>query len=308
MARGITNYIAIATKGLAMGAADVVPGVSGGTIAFITGIYEEFINSLKSINLDALKKLKTDGIKGFWEHINGWFLLSLFTGIGISIISLAKGITYLLSEFPVLIWSFFLGLILASSVVIAKNIKKWSIGAIIAMLAGAGIAFYITIVSPAETTTDSWFVFLSGMIAICAMILPGISGSFILLLMGKYKYIFTALSTMDFKVIITFATGCVAGLLSFSHVLSWMFKRYHDLTIALLTGFMIGSLRKVWPWQITTKWRTNSHGEEVPFLQEPVLPADYLGESYVVGAVVLAITAIILIFVLERAGKKHQNA
>lgn len=306
MARGIAQYLTITLKGLAMGAADVVPGVSGGTIAFITGIYEEFINSLKSINLDAIKKIKTEGIPGVWSHINGWFLVSLFAGIGISILSLAKGITFLLNEYPVLVWGFFFGLIISSSIVVARNIKKWSIGSIIAMLIGAAIAFYISVAAPAETPTETWFVFLAGMVAICAMILPGISGAFILLLMGKYKYIVGAISDFDIKVLITFALGCGTGLLSFSHVLSWMFKKYHDLTVALLTGFMIGSLRKVWPWQVTTKWRTNSHGEEVPFIQEPVLPSDYVGESYLVGAIALAILAIVFVLLLEKFGNKEE--
>ena len=307
MAKSISKYIAISIKGLAMGAADVVPGVSGGTIAFITGIYEEFINSLKSINLDALKKLKSEGIVEMWKHINGNFLVSLFIGIGISIVSLAKGITYLLEEFPVLLWAFFFGLIVSSSILVAKNVKKWSVGPFVSMAVGAVIAFYITVASPSETPTDTWFVFLAGMIAICAMILPGISGAFILLLMGKYKMIVGAISEFDLKILITFALGCGTGLLSFSHVLSWMFKRFHDITIALLTGFMIGSLRKVWPWQETLKWRINSHGEEVPFIQVPVSPSDYAGESYLIGAIALALTAILIVFLLDKFGNQEEK-
>ena len=305
MKRTIKSYLGVTLRGLAMGAADVVPGVSGGTIAFITGIYEEFLNSLKSINLDVVKTLKSDGIANAWKQINGNFLVALFAGIGISIISLAKGISFLLKTYPILLWAFFFGLIIASSIVIAKKITKWSAGTIISLTVGAAIAFYITVATPAQTPEATWFVFLSGMVAICAMILPGISGSFILLLMGKYAFIINSLSTFNIKVIITFALGCIAGLLSFSHVLSWMFKKYYNLTIALLTGFMIGSLNKVWPWKLTTQWRTNSHGEQVPFLQESILPSAHEGEALLLPAILLAVVGFILIIVMEKFSKQE---
>ena len=305
MTRHFKDYIFIALKGMGMGAADVVPGVSGGTIAFISGIYEEFVNSLKSIDHRALGVLFKEGIPAFWKHINGSFLLALFSGVLISILSLAKLITYLLATFPIHLWSFFFGLIVASSIAVGIKIRKWNALSVVGILAGTAIAYYITVATPAQTPEALWFVFISGMIAICAMILPGISGSFILLLLGKYKYILGSISEFDIKVLVTFAVGCVAGLLSFSHLLSWMFKRFHDLTIAVLTGFMIGSLNKVWPWKETLKYRTNSHGEEVPFLQESVLPMNFSGEPNTVFAVVFMIVGFILILALERANQKR---
>ena len=290
-----------------MGAADVVPGVSGGTIAFITGIYEELINSIKSIDHTLLATFKEGGIPAVWKAVNAPFLLALFTGIGISILSLAKGIGFLLKEYPVLVWSFFFGLIIASAVVIGKKVKTWNVATLVALLTGAAIAYYITVASPAETPTATWFIFLSGMIAICAMILPGISGSFILLLMGKYRYILDSISGLKLDVLLTFAAGCVVGLLSFSHVLNWMFKRFHDATVALLTGFMIGSLNKVWPWKITLTTRINSHGEEVPLLQENVSPFS-LDESFFTGAMLLCIVGVGIVLVLDRVGKKYEAA
>lgn len=263
-----------------MGAADVVPGVSGGTIAFITGIYEELLNSIKSINLDALKALKNDGIKGFWTHINGNFLVALFSGILIAVAGLAKVVTYLLEHYPVLLWGFFFGLILGSAIVVARQIPKWSAGTLIGLFLGAVSAYLITKLSPAQTPEELWFVFIAGMIAICAMILPGISGSFLLLMMGKYHYILSSIKEFDFKVIAVFGAGCVVGLLGFSRLLTWLFKKWKDVTIAILTGFMLGSLNKVWPWKITTEFMAKHDGdpkeEWVAAVQRNVMPGDYV--------------------------------
>lgn len=303
MKRSSKEYAALVLKGMGMGAADVVPGVSGGTIAFITGIYEELIGSIKSIDHRLIDTLKEQGISGVWQQINGNFLVALFVGIGISIVSLAKGISFLLENHPILLWSFFFGLIIASAYVIAKKVKQWNPAVGIAMIIGIGIAYYVTVATPAETPNASWFVFLSGMIAICAMILPGISGSFILLLMGKYKYILGSISEFKIDVLITFATGCVVGLLTFSHVLNWMFKKYHDATVALLTGFMIGSLNKVWPWKETLSWRTNSHGEQVPLIQENISPLS-IDNSMLTGAIVMTVIGLGLVLVLEKFGPK----
>lgn len=213
--RTIKDYAIISAKGIAMGAADVVPGVSGGTIAFISGIYEELLNSIRSVNPGALKELKNNGIKAFLDKINAAFLFALLTGIAISIISLSKGILFLLEHYPILVWSFFFGLIIASAVFVVPSIKKWNYGVVIAILIGTSIAYAITLISPAETPTELWFIFLSGVIAICAMILPGISGSFILLLMGKYEYILGAIYDFKISVIATFALGCIIGLFRF---------------------------------------------------------------------------------------------
>lgn len=304
MKRSLKDYIIISLKGMGMGAADVVPGVSGGTIAFISGIYEELIDSIKSIDLSLLPDLKKFDLVSIWKKINGNFLTAVFAGIAVSIVSLSKLITFLLDTYPVLVWAFFFGLVVASSIMIAKKIKEWNISSIISLLVGIAIAFYITVASPAETPTDLWFIFLSGVIAICAMILPGISGSFILLLLGKYSYIFGAISEMNFKVIGTFIAGCAVGITSFSHLVSWMFKKFHNQTIAILTGFMIGSLNKVWPWKHTIETRINSHGKEVPFLQESVLPTNYTeGDSFIIAGIALMIVAIVIIWALDKVDK-----
>ena len=236
-----------------MGAADVVPGVSGGTIAFITGIYEELIHSIKSIDLDAVKLFFTGKWISFWKKINGNFLLSVFAGIFIAIISLARLLEHLLETHPVLIWSFFFGLILVSSYVVARRIKQWDYTKVVALVGGIAIAFYITSITPAATTNAAWFIILSGMLASCAMILPGISGSFILLLLGKYAFALRAVNEADLGAIVLLGIGAVIGLLSLSRLLSWLFNKYHDGTVAILAGFMIGSLNKIWPWKKTVE-------------------------------------------------------
>ncbi len=286
-----------------MGAADVVPGVSGGTIAFITGIYEELINSIQSISTEALPALFKEGLPSAWKKANANFLLVLLSGIAVSVLSLAKGISHLLETQPVLVWSFFFGLIVASAVVVGKSVEKWNATAVIIMVAGIGLAYFITVASPAKTPEAWWFIFLSGSLAICAMILPGISGSFILLLLGKYKYILNALSELDLQTILLFLSGCVVGLLSFARLLSWMFKHYKNTTIAMLTGFMIGSLNKVWPWKITTQTTLDRHGEEIPLTQKSVLPQNFDADPQLIWALVAAIVGFAVIWVLESRSK-----
>lgn len=301
------NHIGTFFKGMGMGAADIVPGVSGGTIAFITGIYEQLLQSLQAINLATLRQVIRGDFKGAWDTINGTFLLALFAGILVSVGSLVKLIAYLLEHEQVLLWSFFFGLIVASALVIGRKIKAWSMGAIVAMAVGIGIAVYISLATPAQTPDALWFVFLSGAIAICAMILPGISGSFILLLLRKYAFIVEALKTLDIVTILVFMAGCAVGLLSFARLLSWMFKRFHDLTIALLTGFMLGSLNMVWPWKKVIEYRMNSAGEEVPFRYESVTPNAYVGDPQLLFAIALAVVAFALIYLLERMANKTTN-
>lgn len=304
MSRKINDYLLVALKGMGMGAADVVPGVSGGTIAFITGIYEELINTLKSINLKSIQLFFQFKLKDFWTAINGNFLLSLLLGIGFSFVTLAKLIKYLLAEQPILIWSFFFGLIVASAFVIARKITEWKIRTIIALILGMGIAYLVTVVTPVETPTAYWFLFFSGALAICAMILPGISGAFILLLLGKYEYILHAVSTFKLDVVAVVGSGAIIGLLSFSNLLSWLLKKYHNMTIGLLSGFMIGSLNKVWPWKQTISTFIDRHGVEKPLLQENILPGTYesiLGQnSQLLFAVLLAIAGFLLIYVMEK--------
>ncbi len=309
--RKIKDYIAISLKGIAMGAADVVPGVSGGTIAFISGIYEELIDSIKSINLKSAQILFKEGIGAFWKAINGWFLLALVTGIGISVISLAKILKYLLETHPIAIWSFFFGLIVASAIFVGKSVTKWNIGSIISLIAGTIIAYLITIITPAEANEAYWFIFLSGSIAICAMILPGISGSFILVLLGMYKFIIEAVSDFNLVIIAVFGSGALVGILAFSNVLSWLLKKYHNQTIALLAGFMVGSLNKVWPWKQVTKWGIDRHGEKIAVLQENVLPNTFgnlsegqfaaaTNNTELTWAIILAIIGFVTIFAFEK--------
>ena len=273
--RRFSDYTLLTARGLGMGAADVIPGVSGGTIAFITGIYEELINSIKSVNKDFFRILFSKGIPGAWKHINGNFLLAVLSGILISIFSLARLITWLLEVYPKLVWAFFFGLIIASALHVGKKVSEWNAGIIATMIAGTAVAAWITIATPATTPETWWFVFLSGSIAIVAMILPGISGSFILLLLGKYEYMLTAVRDLDIATIIIFAIGCMIGIVSFSNVISWLFKKFPNGTLALLTGFMLGSLNKLWPWKEIITYRISSSGEKVPLLEKSISPMKY---------------------------------
>ena len=310
MNRNIKEYLLLTFKGMAMGAADVVPGVSGGTIALITGIYEELIFSIKSINLKAFKLLFAGKPAAFWKAINGNFLLSVVLGIGISIFSLAKGLTYLLHHYPILVWSFFFGLIIASTIYVARTIKTWNAGAVIAGIAGIAIAYFITVISPTEANTSWYYIFFSGMIAICAMILPGISGSFILVLLGMYQFILGAVGDLNIPVLLLFLAGAAIGIVAFSNFLSWLLKKFHNLTIALLAGFMVGSLNKIWPWKEVTESFIDRHGEVRPLAEKNILPGTYENitgnESWLLGAIFFLIVGFVLIFVIESATKRKR--
>lgn len=286
-------------KGLAMGAADVVPGVSGGTIAFITGIYQELIEAIRSVTGQGFVTLRKEGVAAAWKAINGNFLLILFAGILTSILSLAQGLNYLLETQPIMVWSFFFGLILASAWLIGKSVQEWSPFTILLGLLGLAIAYYITIAAPAETSHSPVFLFLAGSIAICAMILPGISGSFILLLLGQYRYIIESISEFRISVLLLFASGCLLGLLSFARLLSWMFKHYPNGTVAVLTGFMLGSLNKVWPWKETLTTTVDRHGDTIPLTQRSVSPAQFDGAPEITTAVLAALLGLALILLLE---------
>jgi putative membrane protein len=310
MSRKTKSYLLLTLKGMGMGAADVVPGVSGGTIAFIAGIYEELVNSIKSINLDALKLFFSGKFAAFWKAINGNFLLAVVLGIGISIFSLAKGLEYLLHHYPILVWSFFFGLILASAIYVGGSIKKWKAGTIIAGIAGVVVAYFITAISPAEANITWFFIFISGSIAICAMILPGISGSFILVLLGMYEFILGAVSDLNIPVLLVFIAGALIGIIAFSNLLSWLIKNYHNLTIATLTGFMIGSLNKVWPWKEVTETFIDRHNVVRPLTERNILPATYENltgnQAWLTGALLLAIVGFGLIFAIESLTKKRK--
>jgi len=288
-----------------MGAADVVPGVSGGTIAFISGIYEELLNSISSFNFSLINVFKNEGFKSVWIKVNGNFLVSLFVGILISVLSLAKLIESMLENHPIVIWSFFFGLVLASIIYIGKQITKWTKGSFLCLILGAILAFYITTLNPMVSANSSpWFLFLAGMIAICAMILPGISGSFILVLLGAYKPVLNALNTKDFVSIIIFLVGAILGLLSFSRILKWLFSTYKNYTLATLTGFIIGSLNKIWPWKETISWRTNSKGIEVPFNTASVSPFSFEGDNQLLISIFLMLIGFGLIILLEKLAIK----
>ena len=299
MKRGIKDYGMLMLKGIAMGAADVVPGVSGGTVAFIVGIYEELINSIKSINPTNLKLLFSLRIAEFWKAINANFLLALVSGIAISIFSLAKLITYLLENEPVLVWAFFFGLVLSSTYFVAKTITQWDWKTYLFFVIGTVGAYFITVATPTETPNNLFFIFLCGAIAICAMILPGISGSFILVLLGKYFYIMSAVKSLDIVVMLVFICGAFIGITSFSNVLSFLLRRFHNTTIATLAGFMIGSLNKVWPWKETVETYVDSHGHIKPLVEENILPNTLLWDG--IG---LMLFGFLLVYVLEKISQK----
>ena len=302
-----SRYIVLALKGCAMGMADVVPGVSGGTIAFISGIYEELLDSIRSVNATALKLLLKLRLGEFWRHINGSFLLPVLLGIAIAIFSLARLMTYLLTYHPIAIWSFFFGLIIASALLVARQIGRWDWRSLLAFVAGAAAAWWITVATPAETPNDWWFVMLSGAIAICAMILPGISGAFILLLLGKYQFIMQAVGDLNIPVIVIFVVGAVAGIISFSHLLSWLLKHWHDVTVAVLMGFMVGSLNKVWPWKEVVETYTDSHGKIMPLVESNVAPGRFEAltqqDALLAEAIVLCVVGFLAIYGIELAAR-----
>lgn len=309
-----------------MGAADVVPGVSGGTIAFITGIYEELIDTINRVNVSTFKLLFQEGIGAFWKEINGNFLVVLFSGIGFSILSLAKLITYLIEHQAIATWSFFFGLVLASVPFVAKNVKVWNAKSFIAIAAGAVFAYYITILPAGDGNNGMLFIFFSAMLAICAMILPGISGSFILLLLGAYTTVLTGIKDLDFQLIAVFGAGALIGLLSFAKVLKIMFAKYHDVTIAILSGFLIGSLNKLWPWKQVLEVFVKHPGETdekiVPIVEQSVLPGQFTtpviengvvveqvaGDPQLFTAILFMLVGIGLITTLEFAGRKYNTA
>lgn len=306
MQRRLLDYAIISLKGMAMGAADAVPGVSGGTIAFISGIYEELITTISGVNFSLFKTLTKEGIKPFWKQLNGNFLVALLSGILISFVSFMRLAKYLIEHHPILIWSFFFGLIVASVYFVGKQITKWNIGAIIAFIIGAAAAFYISQLPSMANTESSLFLFFAGALAICAMILPGISGAFILVILGAYKTLSDALNDFDFKRIAIFAFGALVGILSFSHVLKWLFKHYHNITLALLTGFIFGSLNKIWPWKEVLTWRKDSSGVDIPLIEKSISPFSYEGNPQLIFAVCLMFVGFLTIFILEKIGDKKE--
>ncbi|HLW33559.1 MAG TPA: DUF368 domain-containing protein [Aequorivita sp.] len=316
--RNLLQYLLITAKGLAMGAADVVPGVSGGTIAFISGIYEELIETIHKIDLGFFRIWKQQGFQASWQHYNLSFLLALFSGVFISILSFAKLITWLLEVYPIMVWSFFFGLVVASIVYVGKQVARWHLSTISALVIATAISYVITIAEPVASPDSSWFLFLAGFIAIIAMILPGISGAFILLLLGAYTTVIglvtqliEGVSALNSSQILgavgkisIFALGAIVGLKIFSRALNWMFKHHKNLILAVLTGFMIGALNKIWPWKQVLQYRTNHAGDQIPFLEKSILPQNFDGNPYFFYAILFAIIGFLTIFLLEMIANK----
>lgn len=314
--RTLKDYLVITLKGMAMGAADVVPGVSGGTIAFITGIYSEFLHSLRQLTPQALLVLKNEGFASAWRYVNGSFLLALFTGIAISLLTFAQVITYALAHYPILVWGLFFGLISASIVYFAKQQEGWRWQHWAACALGALFVYAISIAKPAQLPDSPIMLFTGGFIAICAMILPGISGSFLLLLMGLYPAFLAALTDFNLVALASFGAGCICGLLLFSRFLSWLLDTYHKVTFATLIGFLIGSLNVTWPWKQTLITATDRHGEVIPLVQKNVLPMQYelvtgaeamfwtTVACFVVGAMLVLVTE----YLSEYLGKRNDKS
>nr|WP_250885629.1 DUF368 domain-containing protein [Shewanella jiangmenensis] len=294
-----------------MGAADVVPGVSGGTIAFITGILDKLLDSVRAINPGLIKTIRHEGAKAAWEKINGTFLVCLLGGILTSIFSLAKLISYLLTHHPIPVWSFFFGLILVSVWHMLRQVKGFGAGRIALFALGTFVAWGITVLSPTEIPATYFNVFWGGALAICAMLLPGISGSFILLLLGLYPAVLAAAKGLQLDILACFALGALCGILCFSHVLSLLLRKFHDATIFFLTGLMLGTLGKIWPWKETLSWRTNSHGEQVPVDQQNLSPWAFeqiSGQpSELMLAIACALFGIGLVLVIEKLGAAKPN-
>ncbi|MCC8361439.1 DUF368 domain-containing protein [Salinimicrobium sediminilitoris] len=303
MRRSFKDYLILTAKGMAMGAADVVPGVSGGTIAFISGIYEELISTISGVKIGLLQTWKKDGFKAMWTELNGNFIVALLGGILFSIFTVMRLTNYLLEEHPILIWSFFFGLVLASVYYVAKQIKKWTFNVFLFLVIGAGVALYITSLPPLTAAASDLYLFFAGAIAICAMILPGISGAFILVLLGAYKTVSEAAHEFDLKILGIVALGAVFGLLSFSRLLKWLFANYSTLTLATLTGFIAGSLNKIWPWKLQLE--TVRIGDKIITLRdESVMPWNFEAEPHTLPAMVLMLAGFALILILEGLAEK----
>ena len=306
------DYAGVLLSGFAMGSADVVPGVSGGTIAFILGIYEELIGSIRMVGQPVFWRAL---LRGEWRAamrlVNALFLVVLGAGIVGAIFLLAPGIEWMLINQPVLIWSFFFGLVLASIVIVSTRIRRWSASRFIALFLGTAVAYWVVGLVPVQTPDTWWFLMLSGAIAICAMILPGISGSFIMVLLGKYHFFINAINERDFASLAFAAVGAAIGLVTFAQVLSWLFRRYHDITVATLAGFMIGSLREIWPWKETLESVVDPVGEIVPLVDRNILPALMVNGAFnaeIPLSAGAALLGIILVIGVERIAQMRTRA
>jgi putative membrane protein len=302
--RSFPDYIILGVKGICMGASDVVPGVSGGTMAFILGIYEELINAIKSFDLKCFQFLVTLKFRTLLDRISWRFLLAIGIGIFAAIFTLARILSWLLQNSPVFIWSFFMGLILASVVSVSRRVEEWRVLIGLFLIGGTLGAYFLVGLVPVATPDAPWFLFLCGAVAICAMILPGISGAYILVLLGKYQYVLDAVNHRDVLVLALVAAGACVGIVAFSRILGWLLKNYHDIMIAILTGLMLGSLRKVWPWKETLKSVVDVHGRVVPVLQSNILPGQWNGEVAI--ALSLMVVGLLTVLFLDRLGNRNR--
>ncbi len=300
---------AVFLRGMAMGAADIVPGVSGGTIAFITGIYFRLLDAIGATPQAVFRHLPRGQFKALWLACDGTFLLSLLTGVIVSIATLASAISFILTEYPILIWSFFFGLIVASVWHVGRQVRHYVPSLVVPFLAGALFAWWVTTLPASELAPSSMIFFGAGALAICAMILPGISGSFILVILGMYVPVLEAIRALDLGTLVIFAGGCLLGLLSVARLITWAFRHFHDPVLALLTGFMVGALNKVWPWKETLTWRTNSAGEQVPLNEASISPLGYAEitgqDPQLLLAVFCAAVGLLLVLLVEWAGTKR---
>jgi putative membrane protein len=295
-----------------MGAANVIPGVSGGTIALITGVFERLINAIKSFNIVAIRLLFKGKIKELIKHVDLWFLISVFSGMVISIISLAKVLKYLFESYPVFIWSFFFGLILASVFYVGKTIQKVNFGVVLFFIIGTALAVSITVMEPAAQNDSFFYLIICGVVAICSMILPGLSGSFVLILMGNYELVMIdAVNNADITTLIPVIIGAIVGLIAFSHLLSWIYKKYKDQTISILTGFILGSLGILWPWK-NEIYKIDEFGNLLIKNGEKITQGytRYIPDSFnkeVIIAILLMLSGIIVISLIEKIAAKYSK-
>ena len=309
---GNVNYVKTALIGLLMGAAEVVPGVSGGTIAFISGIYERLINAIKQFTPALLLRLKNEGFMAVWHAVDANFLLALFGGMGVSIILFARGISYLMVEQPIFLWSFFFGLVIASTWIVMRQISRFGFDLVIFTVIGTSVGMLVTTVIPLELPPTAGFLFVGGAIAVCAWILPGLSGSFILLILGLYGAVIDAIKNFELDLLLALGLGCFIGLISFAQLLSKLFRDHKDKTLAVLTGFMLGSLAKLWPWKETISYQMKSDGSKLPLIQEPIWPQSYLQitgqEPNIIAAISIAVGGVLIVLGLDWASRRFEDS
>lgn len=311
-------------RGMAMGLAEVIPGVSGGTIAFITGIYERLLGVIAKIRITLIKEFRANGWRGIWKTLDGNFVVSLMVGMVTGIVIGVFALTWILDNYPQLLWAFFSGLIIASSFYIGSKIKRWNWVRVALLIVGIQVAYQLSVAVPVQADPSFFYLLFCGAVAISALILPGISGSFILLILGMYTVVIPSLKELlkdpvggPYMIIVPFAIGCVIGLFSIARLLTWTFKRYHDQTLALLTGFIAGSLHKIWPWRNVVEWvnkETNvrvaemptGDGKWVPLIEENVFPGNYNGEPMIPLVIICFISGVIILFFMER-GSSWEN-